>query len=103
MADRDRYRIVPFVNPSGTVVHRVTGRKLDGTHIRENFRVFAKAIARKQQLELETLNIEKSVLLKATRLSDYQLEEAENAFGKLRDTGHSLEFAITWFLDHWRP
>ena len=69
MAQRERFRIGPFTNPSGVVVYRVTGRKLDGTQVRENFPAYGRALARKQELEQDALQIENSVTLKATRLS----------------------------------
>lgn len=103
MADKDRFSIRPFVNPSGETVHRVTGRKLDGTQVRENFRGFREAVARKHELDLEAINIEQSVTLKPTRLSDDELAQAERSCTKLQGTSHTLEFAVTWFLTHWRP
>jgi len=103
MRGKDRYRIRPFVNPSGEAVHRVTGRTPEGRQVRENYKDFREAVARKQELELEALNVQQSVSLKTTRLTDDELAQAEGAFKKLHGTGHSLDYAVTWFLAHWRP
>jgi len=103
MAGKDRYGIVPFTNPNGNVVHRVLGRTPDGKQVRENFKSFAEAVARKQALELEALGIQQSVSLKTTRLTDEELAQAESAFKKLQGTGHTLQYAIDWLLLHWRP
>lgn len=103
MRGKDRYRIKPFVNPSGEAVHRVTGRTPEGRQVRENYKDFREAVARKQELELEALNVQKAVSLKTTRLTDEELAQAEGAFKKLHGTGHSLDYAVTWFLTHWRP
>lgn len=103
MAGKDRYRIRPFVNPSGESVHRVTGRSLEGKQVRENFKDFRQALARKQELELEAIGIKQSVSLKTTRLTDEELAQAESAVKKLHGTGHTLHYAVDWFLTHWRP
>lgn len=103
MRGKDRYRIRPFENPSGEAVHRVTGRTPEGRLVRENYKDFREAVARKQELELEALNVQKSVSLKTTRLTDDELAQAEGAFKNLQGTGHTLDYAVTWFLTHWRP
>ncbi len=75
--------MVPFRNPSGQIVFRVTGRKFDGSRIRENYREQAEAIGRKQELEIEALNMPVTVSLKKTRLTDLQLADAESAVQRL--------------------
>jgi hypothetical protein len=66
MVTKNQFNIVPFTNLSGEVVHRVCGRRLDETQVRQSFKNFREALACKQALELEAIDIEQRVSLKAT-------------------------------------
>jgi len=54
----DRYSIAEFTNPSGKAVWRIQGRKPDGVRVRINFKTLAEARARKQQFDVEWLNLQ---------------------------------------------
>ena len=79
----DRYSIAEFTNPSGKAVWRIQGRKPDGVRVRINFKTLAEARARKQQLDVECLNLQAGSSFRHTRLTDQQLAEAEAAFFQL--------------------
>jgi hypothetical protein len=56
MRPRGAYTLTTFKNPNRSTAYRVTGTKLDGVRVRENFKTQPEALARKQQLEIERLN-----------------------------------------------
>jgi len=37
----DRFRVIPFTNPTGAVVFRVVGTRINGSRVRENFKTEA--------------------------------------------------------------
>lgn len=82
MKTKDRFSITEFKNPN-SVVFRVYGRKEDGEVIRENFRAYPQALARKQELEIETMNSPLVLVMQPTRLSTLQLRDAEAAYQRL--------------------
>ncbi len=49
----ERYSIVKGRYKSGKVYHEVSGYKLDGTRVREKYKLKPDAIKRRSQLELE--------------------------------------------------
>lgn len=57
MSRKDRFGIIEFENPSGAMVFRVTGRMSDGRQVRQNFKSYAEALARKGELEVEALGV----------------------------------------------
>ena len=75
---REAFKLSRFVNPSGQIVWRVSGMKQDGTRVRQNFKREDEAIAQKQTLEVEALNIKHTPLL-PTNLTREQLSDAERA------------------------
>ncbi len=99
----ERFRVVPFRNPSGQIVFRVSGRKIDGSRVRENYLEEGQAVGRKQELEVAALNMPITVSLKTTRLTDPQLADAEAAVQRLKGTPHTLSFAVDYLLRNWRP
>ena len=92
-------RIVPFLNPSGATVFRVTGW-VNGKRVRENVGTELKAIARRRELEGELWKEPDSAeALRATQLSATELAEAEAAWLRLREHGAgSLLSAADWWL-----
>jgi uncharacterized repeat protein (TIGR03803 family) len=80
-----RFHVIPFVNPSGETSFRVAGYKPSGERVRENFTTEEEAIGRKAELDIEAANIitTTATRLKATCLSDEQVQDAERAFAKL--------------------
>src|SRR5437773_2970476 len=103
MAKRvEKFRIVPFTNPSGAVVHRVYG-KLDGRIIRENYKDYVTALARKQELEIQAINAPLVLTMQPTRLTVGQLRDAEAAFQRLNGSPHTLLESVDFFLRNWRP
>ena len=100
MKPRGLYSISPFENPNKTTAYRVTGTKLDGIRIRENYKTQPEALARKQQLEIEALNFAPEKRITTTRLTPAQEAEAEHCFADL--DGRSMTLAIRFFMDNYR-
>lgn len=67
MKTKDRFRIIEFRNPK-SVAFRVIGRKPDGTVVRENLKDYAHALARKQELEIDSINSPVVLIMQPTRL-----------------------------------
>ncbi len=100
MKPRGLYSISPFENPNKTTAYRVTGTKLDGVRIRENYKTQPEALARKQQLEIEALNFAPEKRITTTRLTPAQEAEAEHCFANLN--GRSMTLAIRFFNENYR-
>ena len=79
MKPRGLYSISPFENPNKTTAYRVTGTKLDGVRIRENYKTQPEALARKQQLEIEALNFAPEKRITTTRLTPASAKAARRA------------------------
>src|ERR1043166_825081 len=85
-AGKERFHIIHFTNPSGEEVFRVAGYKPNGERVRENWKTNEEAIGRKAELDIEVANITTTATrLKATRLTDEQVKDAERAFAYLRE------------------
>ena len=80
---KTRFKVIPFINPSGTRVWRVSGCKMDGSRVRENYRDENKARCRQIDLEAEFLREPQETSIRATKLSDDQLQLAELAILRL--------------------
>ena len=93
--------ISEFTNPSGEVVFRVSGW-LDGKRVRKNFPSRAEAEAERQTLDVQRLQTETGIRTAATRLTDGQLQDAEAAFRRLADVGHSLLFCVDFTVANYR-
>lgn len=94
-----RFTIMEFIRPrTGEVSWRVTGSKIGGTRIRENFKTEAEARVRQVELENENLQIKSDITIKATRLDDARLQLAEESFRKLGDDWERIVDAV----DHWK-
>lgn len=100
MGNRERFRIVPFTNPSGQLVHRVQGRLPEGRQVRENFTDFIHAVRRKAELELQSVG-GGPLTETQTLLNQEQLTQASTAFQKLGNRTSLLE-AVDFFLKHSR-
>ena len=97
--DKQQFKITNFINPSGNTVFRVTGMK-GTTRVRENYPTYDEALAARQRHEIETLNLHVAPRLKATRLTDQQICEAESAFSELGD--RSLMDAVRYYLKNYQ-
>jgi len=93
---------LPFSNPSGETAFRVAGYKPEGERVRENFGTQEEAVGRKAELDIEAANIVTTTAtrLKATRLTDEQVKDAERAFAKLGS--RSLLEVVEYFLKNYR-
>ena len=101
-AGKHRFHITEFANPSGETVFRVAGYKPNGERVRENFPTIEEATGRKAELDIEAANIVTTTAtrLKATRLSDEQVKDAERAFAKLG--ARSVLEAVEYYLANYR-
>jgi integrase len=94
------FRIVEFTNPSGNKAFRVTGWTLDGQRIRQNFSDHGEAVAKLQEIEIASANLESAARPVVTRLTPEQAAEAEAAFKEL--DGKPLREAVRYYLDNYR-
>ncbi|MDA7916032.1 tyrosine-type recombinase/integrase [Verrucomicrobia bacterium] len=101
-ANRTRFTVSPFTNPSGETAYRVSGYKLGGERIRENYQTIEQALARQQELEIGGENDKANFKPKITTLSDPQLREAEMAVVELDGSGSILQ-AARFFKKKYRP
>ncbi len=101
-AGKERFHIIHFTNPSGEKVFRLAGYKSDGSRVRENHKTHEEAIARKAELDIEAANIitTTATRLKATRLTDEQVKDAERAYAKAGK--HPLLFIVEYFNANYR-
>src|SRR6185436_1616584 len=106
LVSKERFHITHFTNPSGETVFRLGGYKPDGSRVRENWKTEEEAVGRKAELDIEAANIVSNIgtRLKATRLTDDQVKEAERAFAKLADKfpDKSPMEAIEFFCKNYR-
>lgn len=97
---RAAFLVAEFINHSGSKSYRVTGTKLDGSRVRENYPNVEEATGRKQLLESEALNLPSAARLQQTRLTAEQLAEAERAFMELGD--RPLMDAVRFYVENYR-
>lgn len=95
------FSISEFVNPSGVIVWRVSGTKKGGTRVRKNYTTLEFAMARKQELESETLNMPTEHHLHRSRLTADQLLDAELALPALAGKV-SLCQAVQFYVENFR-
>lgn len=93
-------KIVPFTNPSGVVVHRVTGM-WRGKRLRKNFAEAGAAqdFVNRHVVAVPGVAIPRPII---TILADGQVREAEAAQQHL-PPGTSLTQAVEFFAAHYRP
>jgi len=96
---RQRFKIKPFTNRTGTQSWRVAGIKRDGSRIRENYSEQKAAQCRQLELETEFLARESDTAIRATKLTDTQLRIAETAFNLLEDDSELLLATRYWLSD----
>jgi integrase len=96
------FRIVPFINPSGIRIFRVTGWTAERVRIRQNFETHAEALARVQQLEIEHANLQAAARPILTRLTAEQAADAEAALAQLKGVG-LLEAARFYVANYREP
>ena len=99
---KEQFKIGEYRNPSGKIVYRVYGKRANGQIVRQNFKIYQLALARRQELEIEILNLPQLVM-RPTRLSADQVAEAEAAFYRLHGTNHGLVACVEHFLKTWKP
>jgi integrase len=97
---RGCFHIVEFTNPSGATAYRVAGWTMDSQRVRENFKTHAEAVARMQELEIQSANLQGAARPVVTRLTADQAAEAEAAFAQLGD--RPLLNAVRFYLDNYR-
>ena len=100
---RQRFKIIPFINRTGTKSWRVSGIKRDGTRVRENFGDVQAAQCKQVELQTEWLAQRTDTSIRATKLTETQLRLAENAFTRLGiEADHELLLAVDHWLRHGR-
>lgn len=94
---KSRFKILPFNNPSGETVWRVSGVKANGSRIRENFADEKAAQCRQSELQIEFLGQPSETTIRPTKLSDDQLRLAELAIQRLgEDWGRIVDAVDFW-------
>ncbi len=88
------FKIIEFKNRAGSTSWRVTGM-LDGKQIRRNFSNRAEADGELQALVTAWLNLPVTPL-RATRLTDAQIQQAEVAFSEIDGFALSLVESVKW-------
>lgn len=101
---KSRFKITPFINPSGAKVWRLSGTS-NGKRIRENFKTRAEAVARRQKCTVEYLNGKSHGQTVWTTLTHEQNRDAIAAVNLLKnhDSKNSLSFAVNFFLKNYQP
>jgi integrase len=95
-----RFKVREFNNASGSRSWHVTGRKRDGTRIRENFADVQAAQCRQIELETEYLKGHAETTVQATTLPGEKLRLAELAFIKLADDWEQILDAVEYWQSH---
>jgi integrase len=72
---------------------------LEGARIRENFKVHEEAVARKQELEIQSANVKTAGQTVFTRLTPEQVAEAEAGFAALARIGHGTLLGVIDFYE----
>ena len=100
---KQKFKIARFKNPSGELVHRVSGT-LHGKRIRKNFQTRSEAVAFRQKLEVKRLNEPVSGQAIWTTLSQEENRDAIAAIGMLKaaESKRSLSFAVNHFLQTYK-
>lgn len=103
MKSAKRFKIIPFTNPSGTKVYRVTGT-LDGKTIRKNFKTKPDAVAFRQKMDVEFRNQDSGGQTVWTTLTHDQNKDAIAAINRLKHakSGKTLSYAVDYFLQHYK-
>ena len=95
-----QFKVTEFPNPSGETSWRVTGYRLNGSRVRENFKDQGAAIGRRQALEIAEQNIQTAAKTVLTSLSQDQINEAERCITDLN--GKALSKAVRFFLENYQ-
>lgn len=91
------FKLKPFKNLAGSQSWRVTGTKLDGTRVRQNFSEKATAIQTLADLEAEVEGHVEVPRVKRTRLTTEELADAESAV--LSVAGRKLSEIVRHYLN----
>jgi integrase len=95
---KTRFNITQFQNRTGSQSWRVSGYRLDGSRVRENFSDETAANCRRVELECEFLRQPVEVAVQATKLTPEQLRVCEAACLLLGDDWGNLVPAV----EYWR-
>ena len=99
---RQRFRILDFLNESGSRSYRVQGMNREGRYLRENFADLKAAQCRQVELEMEWLARQpQDSNVRATKLSETQLRIAEAAFVRL-NADEEMMLAVNHWIEHGR-
>jgi integrase len=93
-----RFRIIEFINHTGSKSWRVDGYKLDRSRVRENFADLKTAQCRQLELEAEALKQPLDTAVRATKLSEEALRVCEFACLKLGEDWKRLPDAVDFWL-----
>jgi integrase len=101
--DRGQFRVEEFENPNGKA-YRVYGWKADGTRVRQNFKTYDEAFAKKQELEIQASNSEAAVRQVVTRLTQTEVAEVEPVVARLKASHLKLTLAqvLDFALENYR-
>lgn len=101
---KSKFKITPFTNPSGQQVYRLSGT-LNGKRIRENYSSRSDAVSKRQEYEVTRLNDLPEGRTIWTTLSPEENRDAVAAMNSLKSRGspYSLNFAVDYFLQNYRP
>ena len=95
---RSRFRILKFLNDSGSISWRVQGMDRQGKYIRQNFADLREAQCQQVALEAEYHRRQPDdPTVRATRLTEAQLRLAETAFARL-ECDEDVIRATDWWL-----
>jgi integrase len=101
MSHENLFSVRRFKNRNGVFSFRVDGR-LNGVRIRRNFKTLEEAAAEKAALERKALQLASDLHAITTCLTESQVRDAEAAFRRIGEHGHSLAFYVDYALAHHR-
>lgn len=116
-----RFKIEEFKNASGSISYRISGTKVDGSRVRQNYLTENEAQQQRLDLEEEASGYSPAAPVKRTRLTNEQLSDAEAAIQvtndrklaeivshylgiekRLRGKGIEVESAVSFAESHYR-
>jgi site-specific recombinase XerD len=99
---KQRFKITPYFNHTGSKAYRVYGR-LNGKTIRKNFKTRVEAVTARDRLEIEYLNSKNYGQSIWTTLSHEENADAIRALGIIResDLKKDLSFAARYLVEHY--
>ena len=95
---KHRFRIIEYINHTGSKSWRVDGYKPDRSRVRENFVDLKTAQCRQLELEAQALKQPMESVVRATKLSEEALRVCEFACFKLGDDWARLPDVVDFWL-----